>query len=63
MENPTFRAGDLTPELIGARSHPDYDGAALLRFSVLYESGVLVSVDARGLSPEWVLGQLERIGE
>ncbi len=61
MENPTFRAGDLTPELIGARTHLDYDGAALLRFSVLYDSGVLVSVDARGISPEWVFGQLDSI--
>ena len=61
MENPTFRAGDLTPELIGARTHLDYDGAALLRFSALYDSGVLVSVDARGISPEWVFGQLDSI--
>ena len=54
MENPTFRASELTMELIRARTHDDYDGSALLRFSVLFDSGVLVSVDARGVSPEWV---------
>ena len=62
MENPTFRAGELTMELIGARTHSDYDGSALLRFSVLFDSGVLVCVDARGLSPEWVFAQLTGLG-
>ena len=58
MEKPTFRAEDLTMELLRARTHYDYDGAALLCFSILYDSGVLVSVDARGVSPEWLFGQL-----
>lgn len=63
MENPTFRASELTMELIRARTHDDYDGSALLRFSVLFDSGVLVSVDARGVSPEWVFGQLSNIAD
>ena len=50
-------------ELIRARTHDDYDGSALLRFSVLFDSGVLVSVDARGVSPEWVFGQLSNIAD
>ena len=61
MEDPVFRAEDLTMELVGARAHEDYDGAALLRFSVLYDSGVLVSIDARGISPDWVFAQLSGI--
>ena len=61
MENPTFRASELTMEQIDARTHYDDDGCALLRFSVLYDSGVLVSIEARGVSPEWVFGQLDSI--
>ena len=62
MENPTFRADDLTMELINARTHYDYDNTAILQFSVLFKSGVLVSIDARGVSPEWVFEQIRSIG-
>ena len=60
VEQPTFRAGELTPELLNARVHYDYDGAALLKFSVLY-FGVLVSIDARGVSPEWIWEALPKV--
>ena len=61
METPTFRASELTMELIDARTHEDYDGSALLRFCVLYDSGILVSIEARGVSPEWIFTQLAQI--
>ena len=54
MENPVFRIGELTPELISARVHDGDEGMTMFRFGVLYDSGVLVEVNAKGVSAEWV---------
>ena len=62
VENPVFRIGELTMELVSARAHPGDEGMIMFRFGVLYDSGVLVEVNAKGVSPEWVYEALTRLG-
>ena len=62
VENPVFRIGELTPELVGTRVHAGDEGLDMFRFCVLYESGVLVEVSAKGVSADWVYEALKRLG-
>ena len=62
VENPVFCIGDLTPEILSARVHTGDEGQSMFRFGVLYESGILVEVNARGVSAEWVYETLKRFG-
>jgi len=61
MEMPTFRAPELTQELVNARAHVDYDGAILLDFRVLFDDGVLLTVRSCGVAPEWVFEVLNEM--
>ena len=62
MENPVFRIGELTREAVEARAHTGDEGVAILRFCVLYDSGVLISVSAKGVDPDWVYDALTGLG-
>ena len=61
VENPVFRIGDLSMELIAARVHTGDEGQSMFRFGVLYDSGVLVEVNARDVPPAWVYEALTQI--
>ena len=54
IENPVFRAADLTLELIAARVHEGDEGVCMCRFGVLFESGVLVEINAKDVSVAWI---------
>ncbi len=65
VDNPIFRAKDLTLDLVQARAYSvsdagDVDGPRM-HFSVLYDDNFLVEVSAKGISPEWVYQQLKAI--
>ncbi len=62
IANPVFRSGDLTPELISTRVHTGDEGLLMCRFGVLFESGVLVEINAKDVSPDWICAALEQIG-
>jgi hypothetical protein len=61
VENPVFRIGDLSPELIAARVHIGDEGQTMFRFGVLYDSGVLVEVNVRDVPAEWVCEALTQM--
>ncbi len=63
IENPVFRAEDLTPERIGARVHEDDEGLPMCRFGVLFDSGVLVEVNAKDVSAAWIRETLEQLAQ
>ena len=63
LENPVFRIGDLTPELIAARVHAGDEEQSLCRFGVLFESGVVVEINARNVPAEWIYACLTQIGQ
>jgi hypothetical protein len=62
FEEPVFRIGDLTRELVEARAHASDDGPVLTHFSVLYETGVLVRVVSKGVDPGWLYEALISLG-
>lgn len=66
VDNPVFRAEELTLDVVYARAYKindagDTDGWRM-RFSVLYPGNVVVRVDAKGISPEWMYEQLSTTG-
>lgn len=62
FENPVFRIGDLTRELVEARAHASDDGPVLTHFSVLYDTDVLVRVVSKGVDPGWLYEALKSLG-
>ena len=62
FENPVFRIGDLTRELVEARAHESDDGPVLTHFSVLYDTDVLVRVVSKGVDPGWLYEALKSLG-
>ena len=58
IEAPVFRIEDLTPERIAARVHAGDEGLSMCRFGVLYGSGVLVEINAKDVSADWIYGVL-----
>ena len=62
FEEPVFRIGDLTRELVEARAHASDDGPVLTHFSVLYDTGVLVRVVSKGVDPGWLYETLISLG-
>ena len=58
IENPVFRLGDLTPELIDTRVHAGDEGALMCRFGVLFENGVVIEINAKGIDPDWLYDAL-----
>ena len=61
MNDPVFRAGELTQALVDARVQPGDEGMAMCRFGVLYDSGILAEVSAKGVPPEWIYEALTQI--
>ena len=61
VENPVFRIGELTREAVDARVHTGDQGQPMLRFGVLLENGILVSVNSRGADPGWVYEALANL--
>ena len=61
MNDPVFRAGELTQALVDARVQPGDEGMPMCRFGVLCDSGVLVEVSAKGVPPEWIYEALTQI--
>ena len=61
VENPVFRIGELTREAVDARVHTGDQGQQMLRFGVLLENGILVSVNSRGADPGWVYEALANL--
>ncbi|MBO6011787.1 MAG: hypothetical protein J6P71_08345 [Oscillospiraceae bacterium] len=61
FEDPVFRIGDLTRELVEARAHAS-DGPVLTHFSVLYDTDVLVRVVSKGVDPGWLYEALKSLG-
>ncbi len=61
VDNPIFRAEELTQEAVNARAQWVNDagdsGGCRMRFSVLYGKKV-VSITSKGVSPEWIYSQL-----
>ncbi|MBR5708830.1 MAG: hypothetical protein IKX41_05555, partial [Oscillospiraceae bacterium] len=62
FQDPVFRIGDLTRELVEARAHASDDGPVLAHFSVLYDTGVLVRVVSKGVDPGWLYETLISLG-
>ncbi|MBR6312064.1 MAG: hypothetical protein IKR51_03720 [Oscillospiraceae bacterium] len=62
FQDPVFRIGDLTRELVEARAHASDDGPVLTHFSVLYDTDVLVRVVSKGVEPEWLYETLKSLG-
>ena len=58
IENPVFRIGDLTPELIDARVHIGDDGLLLCRLGVLFDDGTVVEINAKDVPAEWLYDRL-----
>lgn len=60
--NPIFRIEDLTLEAVKARAYTIYDEGDTegyrMEFSVLYEGGILVKVNSKGVDPEYMFNQL-----
>lgn len=61
VQDPVFRAGELTQALVDARVHTDDEGMPMCRFGVLCDSGVLLEVSAKGVPPEWLYEALTQI--
>ncbi len=64
VDDPIFRAEELTPEAVNARAYSVEDAGDVsgprLRFSVLY-GDKLVTVSAKGVQPEWLFEQLSAL--
>ena len=61
VQDPVFRIGELTPALVDARIHYGDEGVPACHFSVLYESGIVVRVIAKGVPAAWVYEALTQI--
>lgn len=62
LDRPVFSIGELSEDLVNARTYVDYDGLPGMRFSVEYETGVLVELNAKGVAPAWIYETLTTIG-
>ena len=62
FQDPVFRIGDLTRELVEARAHASDEGPVLTHFSVLYDTDMLVRVVSKGVDPEWLYEALKSLG-
>lgn len=64
VDNPIFKADELTMDAVMARAYTVRDAGDTsgyrMRFSVLY-GDIIVEVSAKGVSPQWVYGQLMAI--
>ena len=61
VENPVFRIGELTTELINARAHTGDDGLSMFSFSLLFDEDILVQIKAKGVSQDWLFSTLTQI--
>ena len=61
VQDPVFRIGELTPALVDARIHYGDEGVPACHFSVLYESGIVVRVIAKGVPAAWVYEALTQM--
>ena len=65
VNDPVFRVEALTPESIQARAYTAYDagdtGGWHMRFGVLFDDGILIRIETKGVSPEWVYEQISAL--
>lgn len=59
FSKPTFRAGDMSLEVVKARMHPHDTGGEICSFYVLHENGVVVGYNCSGVSAEYVWSLVE----
>lgn len=59
FSKPTFRARDMSLEIVKARMHPHDTGGEICSFYVLHENGVVVGYNCSGVSAEYVWSLVE----
>jgi hypothetical protein len=65
VNNPIFRIDDLTLEAVKTRAYTSNDKGDekgyRMRFSVLYDGGILVEINVKDAEPEYIFNQLRNI--
>ncbi len=65
VNDPVFRAEELTPEMVRARSYTVSEagdtGGWRTRFSVLFADSVMIRIEAKGVSPDWIFEQINAL--
>lgn len=59
FSKPTFRAEDMSLEIVKARMHPHDTGGEICSFYVLHENGVVVGYTCSGVTAEYVWSLVE----
>ena len=59
FSKPTFRAEDMSLEVVKARMHPHDTGGEICSFYVLHENGVVVGYNCSGVTAEYVWSLVE----
>ena len=61
VENPVFRIGELTTEVINARVHTGDEGMPMCNFSVFFDEDILIQIRTKGVSQDWLFQALTQI--